>query len=115
MGEAYAAADVVLSRAGATTLAELMALAKPSLLVPYPFAAADEQTKNASDIVAIGAADMIADSELDEPVFMEKLLRLLTDEAYFEQMKNAAHTSGYSNARSELAKMIVGVANKIGR
>ncbi|HBT95283.1 MAG TPA: hypothetical protein DEB24_03945, partial [Coriobacteriia bacterium] len=63
--------------------------------------------KNARDIVEIGAADMIADSELDDPVFMEKLLRLLTDGTYRERMLQAILSSGRSRARQELAQRII--------
>jgi UDP-N-acetylglucosamine--N-acetylmuramyl-(pentapeptide) pyrophosphoryl-undecaprenol N-acetylglucosamine transferase len=61
---AYAAADLVLARAGASTLAELTAVAKPALLVPYPFAAGDHQTENAKAFALAGAAAMISDREV---------------------------------------------------
>jgi UDP-N-acetylglucosamine--N-acetylmuramyl-(pentapeptide) pyrophosphoryl-undecaprenol N-acetylglucosamine transferase len=110
MGEAYAAADVVLSRAGATTLAELAALGIPALLVPYPYAAADEQTTNARILVDAGAAELVADSDLDKPVFIERLKRLIADEGYREKMRQAACSLGGSRARQELARAIVAMA-----
>jgi UDP-N-acetylglucosamine--N-acetylmuramyl-(pentapeptide) pyrophosphoryl-undecaprenol N-acetylglucosamine transferase len=110
MGEAYAAADAVLSRAGATTLAEISALGMPALLVPYPHAAADEQTTNAQGLVAVGAAALLADSELDSPVFVEQLTRLVTDEGYRASMRQAASALGGSDARQELARLIVAMA-----
>jgi UDP-N-acetylglucosamine--N-acetylmuramyl-(pentapeptide) pyrophosphoryl-undecaprenol N-acetylglucosamine transferase len=110
MGDAYAAADAVLSRAGATTLAEIGALGVPALLVPYPHAAADEQTTNARPLVEAGAAAMIADQELDEPVFSELLIRLVTDEAYRASMAEAARSLGGGQAREILARLIVEVA-----
>lgn len=61
----YAAADVVLARAGASTLAELAATGKPAILVPYPFAADDHQTINARAFAQTGAALVIDDSELE--------------------------------------------------
>ncbi|MFR5092035.1 MAG: glycosyltransferase [Adlercreutzia equolifaciens] len=54
MGETLAAADAIVSRAGATSLAEISALAIPALLVPYPFATADHQTTNARAVGGIG-------------------------------------------------------------
>jgi UDP-N-acetylglucosamine--N-acetylmuramyl-(pentapeptide) pyrophosphoryl-undecaprenol N-acetylglucosamine transferase len=107
MGDAYAAADEVLSRAGATTLAEIAALGKPALLVPYPHAAADEQTTNAQGLVDLKAADMLADSELDEPVFMEKLCRLITDTRYREDMRAAAQGLENAQARQKLTRLII--------
>ena len=112
MGEAYAAADAVLSRAGATTLAELSALGLPSLLVPYPHAAADEQTINARVLVEAGAADLLADRDLDEPVFMEKLTRLITDEPYRATMRQRASQLPTTQARQTLTAHLIELANK---
>jgi UDP-N-acetylglucosamine--N-acetylmuramyl-(pentapeptide) pyrophosphoryl-undecaprenol N-acetylglucosamine transferase len=64
MGDAYAVADLVLARAGASTLAELAALAMPAVLVPYPHATEAHQTANAEAVAAAGAAVVLPDSEL---------------------------------------------------
>ncbi len=72
---AYAAADVVVARAGASTLGELAATATPALLVPYPFATDDHQAHNARAFAAHGAARIVADRELDA----ERLRRELED------------------------------------
>jgi UDP-N-acetylglucosamine--N-acetylmuramyl-(pentapeptide) pyrophosphoryl-undecaprenol N-acetylglucosamine transferase len=64
LSQAYAAADLVLARAGASTLAELAAVGKPAILVPYPFAADDHQTSNAERFAATGAGVIVADGEL---------------------------------------------------
>jgi UDP-N-acetylglucosamine--N-acetylmuramyl-(pentapeptide) pyrophosphoryl-undecaprenol N-acetylglucosamine transferase len=61
---AYAAADLVLARAGASTLAELAAVGKPAVLVPYPFAAADHQTSNAVEYAKGGAATVVSDRDV---------------------------------------------------
>ncbi len=63
MQAAYAAADVVVCRAGATTVAEIAALGKPAILVPYPFAADDHQRANAESLVRAGAARMVLDAD----------------------------------------------------
>jgi UDP-N-acetylglucosamine--N-acetylmuramyl-(pentapeptide) pyrophosphoryl-undecaprenol N-acetylglucosamine transferase len=107
MGEAYAAADALVARSGATTLAEISALGKPALLVPYPFAAADEQTKNAQGLVDAGAALLIADSDLDSPKFTENLERLITDAPLRESMRTASLAQGTAQARTELARLII--------
>lgn len=64
IGEAYAAADLVISRAGATTVAELGALGVPAVLVPYPHATADHQAHNARVLAATGQASVITESDL---------------------------------------------------
>jgi UDP-N-acetylglucosamine--N-acetylmuramyl-(pentapeptide) pyrophosphoryl-undecaprenol N-acetylglucosamine transferase len=63
MRAAYAAADLVVCRAGATTIAELAALGKPAILVPYPYAADDHQRANAESLVRAGAARMVLDAD----------------------------------------------------
>jgi len=64
MGEAYAVSDIVVSRAGATTLAELTAVGRPAILIPYPYAAGHHQELNARKLMKMGAARMILESEL---------------------------------------------------
>jgi len=74
MNLAYQAADLVISRAGATSLAEITLVGKPSVLVPFPFAADDHQTKNARVLEQAGAAVVIKDQEA-----AEKLSQAVTD------------------------------------
>ncbi|MFQ5656700.1 MAG: undecaprenyldiphospho-muramoylpentapeptide beta-N-acetylglucosaminyltransferase, partial [Candidatus Methylomirabilales bacterium] len=64
MASAYAAADLVVSRAGATTIAELTALGKPALLIPFPFATGDHQRGNAEAVVRVGGARLLLDRDL---------------------------------------------------
>ena len=66
MADAYAVGDLVLARAGASTLGELAALGKPSILVPYPHAAQDHQAENAARFEAAGAAIVLTDERLAE-------------------------------------------------
>ena len=63
---AYSAADVIVSRAGAIAISELAIAKKPVLLVPFPFAAEDHQTKNAQTLVDKNAAKMVKDIEMKE-------------------------------------------------
>ena len=106
MGEALAAADLVLSRAGASSIAEIAALDVPSLLVPYPHATADHQTTNARYLVDAGAAVLLADDKIDEPVFAQELLGLVDDSARRERMRAAAATLAQSSAASALADRV---------
>src|SRR5439155_260111 len=92
MGAAYAAADVVVARAGATTCAELTAVGLPAILVPYPYAADDHQRRNAEVLVRAGAAEMILDAELDGARLATTLRALLEDAASRAAMAAPART-----------------------
>jgi UDP-N-acetylglucosamine--N-acetylmuramyl-(pentapeptide) pyrophosphoryl-undecaprenol N-acetylglucosamine transferase len=81
MRAAYAAADVVVCRAGATTIAELAALGKPAILVPYPYAADDHQRANAESLVRAGAAAMVLDADASGERLAAEVRRLLAPEA----------------------------------
>ena len=86
---AYAAADLVVARAGASTLGELAATATPALLVPYPFATADHQAHNARAFAADGAARVIPDADLDAARLRAELARALEPHA-LDTMRAAA-------------------------
>jgi UDP-N-acetylglucosamine--N-acetylmuramyl-(pentapeptide) pyrophosphoryl-undecaprenol N-acetylglucosamine transferase len=79
MEQAYLAADLILCRAGATTLFELMAMGKAAILVPYPYAANDHQTLNAKTLVDAGAALMVANADLNGEV-LSRLVRELKED-----------------------------------
>jgi UDP-N-acetylglucosamine--N-acetylmuramyl-(pentapeptide) pyrophosphoryl-undecaprenol N-acetylglucosamine transferase len=98
MGDLIAAADLVVCRAGATTLAELSALAKPMVLVPYPYATDDHQTLNAEPFVVAGGAVAIADSSLDDPRFGDAVIGLLSDPDARAVMGRRAGGLGRTNA-----------------
>ena len=87
---AYQWADLVICRAGAMTISELMAAGKPSMLVPYPFAAGDHQAKNARFMVNADAALMVADDSLDKVEFVQELKSLLKTPDRLFQMANKA-------------------------
>lgn len=106
MGDMLAAADLVLSRAGASSIAEIAALAAPSVLVPYPHATADHQTTNARFLVDAGAAVMFADSDIDGEAFASELERLLTDAGAREAMRAAARGLGQDEAAVRLADAV---------
>lgn len=103
MGQALAAADLVLSRAGASSIAEIAALAVPSMLVPYPLATADHQTTNARYLVDARAAVMVADDAIDTPAFAQELLRLVDNTDDREQMRARARGLAQDQAAGVLA------------
>jgi UDP-N-acetylglucosamine--N-acetylmuramyl-(pentapeptide) pyrophosphoryl-undecaprenol N-acetylglucosamine transferase len=92
LADAYAAADLVLARAGASTIGELSALGKPALLVPYPHAAEGHQEANAAPMAAAGAALVIADRDL--PGALGPALAAAVEPARLAAMRAAARTLG---------------------
>lgn len=103
---AYAAADVVVCRAGASTLAELTRLGKALIVIPYPYAAADHQTFNAQSLVDAGAAIMIADRDVKIKI-KETLVSLMHDDKRRRQMSDAGRALGKPNAGREIAQQIL--------
>jgi UDP-N-acetylglucosamine--N-acetylmuramyl-(pentapeptide) pyrophosphoryl-undecaprenol N-acetylglucosamine transferase len=108
MGEALAAADLVVARAGATSIAEITAAGKASILVPYPFATEDHQTTNAAAVEAAGGAVLVADDELESDRFESTLWGLLEDGAGREKMAKAAGDL----ARVDAAAAVAAVARE---
>jgi len=109
MEYAFAAADVVVCRAGATTLAELTRLGKAAILVPYPHAAADHQTFNARSLVDAGAAIMITDWHV-KTTLKDELISLLSDNKKRQRMSEACRKLGKPYAGSEIAHRILDLA-----
>ena len=110
MGEAMAAADAIVSRAGATSLAEISARALPALLVPFPFATEDHQTTNARACVEAGAAYMVADADVEGPEFERLLRSLVEDGDARERMAQAARAQKTRDAAGLLADAVVEAA-----
>ena len=106
MGSAISAADLVVSRAGATSIAEITALGRPGLLVPYPYATDDHQTLNAKAVVDAGGAVMIRDEDLDGDLFAETLTGILRDRDKRATMAAASATLGRSDAGSQVVSVI---------
>jgi UDP-N-acetylglucosamine--N-acetylmuramyl-(pentapeptide) pyrophosphoryl-undecaprenol N-acetylglucosamine transferase len=96
---AYAAADLMVVRAGASTLAELAATATPAILVPYPHATGDHQTHNARTFVALGAARLLRDEELSGERLARELHEALAPEA-IAAMRRAAHKLAQGDPRA---------------
>lgn len=110
MASAYAAADLVVSRAGATTIAELTALGKPALLIPYPFATNDHQRVNAEEVVRAGGARLILDRDLTGRRLAGEIQKLLTDRSLLAAMGRAAQGLGRPQASSHLADLVCQLA-----
>lgn len=106
MGEALAAADLVVSRAGASSIAEIAAVGVPSLLVPYPHATADHQTTNACFLVDAGAAVLVPDDRIDDGTFARELGALLDDAGRRARMREAAAALGQASAAAALADVV---------
>ncbi len=113
MGWAYCEADLVIARAGATTLAELMALKKPAILIPYPYATGRHQDRNAEFLVSLGGALKFNQEELKEEEFFETLKDLLSHKERLEKMKMAYEVLKMGKASeiilSEMEKLAKGV------
>ncbi len=109
MDYAYAAADVVVSRAGALAIAELCIAAKPVVFVPYPFAAEDHQTSNAMALVEHNAAMMVKDSDAKTEL-IKKLKSLLHDKAMQEVMTEALKTLAIKDADRRIANKVIEIA-----
>jgi UDP-N-acetylglucosamine--N-acetylmuramyl-(pentapeptide) pyrophosphoryl-undecaprenol N-acetylglucosamine transferase len=106
MEYAYAAGDVVISRAGAMAIAELCVVKKPAVLVPFPFAAEDHQTVNAQNLVNKDAGIMVKDSEaLDK--LITTIINLSTDETKQIQLAANIGKLGITNADEIIAKEIL--------
>lgn len=103
MSQAYAEADLVVCRAGATTLAELAVCCKPSVLVPFPAAADNHQVLNARSLVDAGAAVMIEERELSGERLAREIRLLLLDTERRDRMARAAGRYGSPQAAREIA------------
>ena len=104
---AYAVADLVVCRSGAMTLAEIAVCGTPAILVPYPYAAHDHQTVNASNLVDRGAAAMILDRELTGERLAKELAHLLADRQALSRMSAHARTFARPDAAERLARSLL--------
>lgn len=105
METAYSAADVIVSRAGAIAISELAVAQKPVLLVPFPFAAEDHQTKNAMNLVEKNAARMVKDSEMQEK-FWNTLSEICENESLRKEMSDNLKYFAKPNAAKEIVDEI---------
>jgi UDP-N-acetylglucosamine--N-acetylmuramyl-(pentapeptide) pyrophosphoryl-undecaprenol N-acetylglucosamine transferase len=107
MADGYAVADLVVSRAGMITVAELCAWGLPSILVPLPTAAADHQTRNARVLAAAGASLLLPQSELTSERIRDTITTLWTDHASRKQMADRALARGRPYAARDIVSNLL--------
>jgi UDP-N-acetylglucosamine--N-acetylmuramyl-(pentapeptide) pyrophosphoryl-undecaprenol N-acetylglucosamine transferase len=107
MAGAYAWADLAICRAGALTIAELQAAGLGALLVPFPAAVDDHQTRNAAGLVASGAARVVQERDLDAPRLGAEIATLTADRARLLAMAEAARAGAVTDAAERLADLCI--------
>jgi UDP-N-acetylglucosamine--N-acetylmuramyl-(pentapeptide) pyrophosphoryl-undecaprenol N-acetylglucosamine transferase len=105
-------ADFVVSRAGATTLAELTAAGKPAVLIPLPTAADDHQRKNAEVLARAGAAEVLEQRMLTGDRLAERILALASDVGRRQAMGRAARTLAKPHAARDIADRVLVLAGR---
>ena len=109
MADAYAVADLIISRAGATTLAELTACGKAAILVPYPYAAGNHQEINARKLWDIGAAQMILDRDMNGKTLSDLIKYMLEDPAAINEMERISKSLGSPEATRKVVELVMGL------
>jgi len=112
MGAAYAAADVVVARAGASSVAEIAANGLPAVFLPYPYATDDHQTKNVEPLVAAEASLMIPDGELTGETLADTIEFLMADDALRSRMSTAVRAFHREGAAERIAGGILDMTRK---
>jgi UDP-N-acetylglucosamine--N-acetylmuramyl-(pentapeptide) pyrophosphoryl-undecaprenol N-acetylglucosamine transferase len=107
---AYAVADLIVSRSGATTVAEVTVCGLPSILVPYPYATGRHQEANARSLQRAGAAMVVADDALTGELLASKLTGLLEDRPRLRAMAERASALARPDAAHALAKVVAEAA-----
>jgi UDP-N-acetylglucosamine--N-acetylmuramyl-(pentapeptide) pyrophosphoryl-undecaprenol N-acetylglucosamine transferase len=110
MPAAFAHADLVVCRSGASTVAEIAAAGKPAVFVPFPRAADDHQRVNAEALERAGAAVVVEESKLEGVWLAETIAALLGDSSRLQQMSAAARELAHPNAARDIAAMAARVA-----
>src|SRR6202043_960181 len=110
MPAAFARADLVICRSGASTVAEIAAAGKPAVFVPFPRAADDHQRVNAEALAKHGAAVVVEESKLEGVWLAETIATLLQDPRRLQAMSQAARQLSHPNAARDIAAMAARVA-----
>jgi len=110
MATAYAQADLVISRAGATTLFELAAMGKPAILIPYPFATHNHQKTNAMGLVRAGGAEMVLQEDLTGEKMAYLVMKYMDDPGTLHEMGQRAHKMSRRDAASKIVDQLLEMA-----
>ena len=102
MAPLYQSADLIICRAGATTVAEITAIGKAVIFIPFPYAADDHQTLNAASLTKKGAAEMILEKDLTAKMLGEKIEYYASHPDALGQMARKAGESGNPNAAGDI-------------
>jgi len=112
MPGAFARADLLVCRSGASTVAEVTAAGKPAVFVPFPRAADDHQKRNAEALERAGAAVMLEESKLTSESLVDAISKLFTDPSRLEKMGDAARKLSHPNAARDIAAIAARLAGK---
>lgn len=112
MPRAFASADLIVCRSGASTVAEIAAAAKPAIFIPFPRAADDHQTKNAEAIANAGGAVLMKETELTPEKLAGTINELFSDRARLAEMATKAKAMSHTNAAGRVAEIAVGLIKK---
>jgi len=107
MAAAYAAADLVICRAGATSIAELTVLGIPALLVPYPHATGDHQRENAHALARAGGAVVVDDDDVSGRTLVDALSPVVDDAARYADLARGARAFGRPDAAENVARLVL--------
>lgn len=110
MGLALSAADVVVSRAGASTLTEIALFGKPAMLIPYPYAYGDHQWYNAQELVRVGGAVAFREGEMDAQKLLEQIMSLLNNPDRLSEMGGANRRWAKEDAAQRVVQQVMEVA-----
>ena len=106
MPAAYAVADLVIARSGASSLTEIASAGHPSILVPYPYAADDHQTRNAEVFSELGAAVLVQEAALDAEKLADLAISILQDLPTYKRMAKAARALAVPDAAEQICAAI---------
>ncbi|MFC1824654.1 undecaprenyldiphospho-muramoylpentapeptide beta-N-acetylglucosaminyltransferase [Thermodesulfobacteriota bacterium] len=115
MAQAYHKSDLAICRAGALTVSELAALGKPSILIPYPFAANRHQEMNAIMLTEVGGAEIIDQAHLDGSLLADAILRYIDDPGSLHKMGEQARSIARTNAAEIIADELGSMAKQDSR